>query len=321
MRISIAMATYNGAKYLQEQLDSFLCQTRQPDEFVVCDDGSTDATLAILDDFRLRVPFSVRIYRNEKNLGYIKNFENALSLCTGDVIFLSDQDDVWFSNKLSAMVAVLEMRPDIFVLQTDMVLAGEDLTPSPYTQLGNILSLGYRPETFITGCGTVLRKTWLDLVLPIPADVAAHDDWIHRLAVALGVRALHEKPLQYYRRHGGNASNWGVSQLAKMSNLDSLRAHGFLDATDGWKREHNRVRATWRRLDERYETVKDIGLADRQPWALFELDRQTNALCSRIQNMTLSRFKRFPRLLIMWMRGGYSQFAGWKSVVKDILRP
>lgn len=321
MRISIAMATYNGAKYLQEQLDSFLYQTRQPDELVVCDDGSTDATLEILEAFREQAPFDVRIYHNESNLGYIKNFEKALSLCTGDIIFLSDQDDVWFCNKVEKMTSILAIRHDIFVLQTDMVLADENMNPTRHTQLGNILALGHSPDTFLTGCGTAIRKEWLDLALPIPAEVAAHDNWIHRLALTLGVRALHEKPLQYYRRHGDNASNWLASKPVRMTGFDALRESGLRDATAGWRGELERVRATRSRLGQSINILKGLGLADRQAAAMAALSRHMEDLNDRIFNVAMPRFKRLPRILVQWKRGGYRHFAGWKSAIKDILRP
>lgn len=321
MKISIAMATYNGAKYLQEQLDSFVAQTRQPDELVVCDDVSTDTTVDILESFRQQAPFTVRIYRNEKNLGYIKNFEKALSLCTGDIIFLSDQDDVWFNNKIAEMAAILDIRHDIFVLQADMVLADENMNPTSYTQLGNILSVGHSPDIFLAGCGTAIRKEWLDLALPIPAEVAAHDNWIHRLALVLDVRVIHGKPLQYYRRHGDNASRGYASRPVKMTQLDTFRQHGFRDATTGWRRELERIKASWLRISESTETLKKLGLSDRQATAMKTLNRRMENLNHRIEMMALSRVERLPRVLGMWSGGGYSDFAGWKSAVKDLIRP
>ena len=99
MKASIALATYNGERYLQEQLNSFLHQTRLPDEIIACDDCSTDRTMDILESFAISALFAVYIYRNAINLGYTKNFERAISLCSGDVIFLSDQDDVWFPKR------------------------------------------------------------------------------------------------------------------------------------------------------------------------------------------------------------------------------
>lgn len=321
VRISIAMATYNGARYLQEQLDSFLYQTRLPDELVVCDDGSTDATLEILEAFGQQAPFAVHICRNETNLGYVRNFEKALSLCTGDIIFLSDQDDVWFCDKIEKMTAVLATRPDVFLLQTDMVLADADMNPTLRTQLGNIRSLGYSSDTFLFGCSMAIRKAWLKLALPIPAEITAHDNWIHGLAMALGVRALHQRPLQYYRRHASNASNSITSSPAKVTALDALRVSGLRDATKGWQRELEWRKATWSRIGESAKTLESLGLADRQSSAMSTLARHMQDLSDRIQNMTVPRLRRLPRVMGLWMRGGYRQFAGWKSAAKDILRP
>ena len=321
MQISIAMATYNGAKYLQEQLDSFLQQTRLPDELVVCDDGSTDATVEILEAFIQHAPFAVHICRNETNLGYIKNFEKVLSLCTGDIIFLSDQDDVWFSNKIEEMAGILETRQDIFVLQTDMVLADEDMNPTSYTQLGNIRALQQSPDTFMFGCGTAVRKAWCDLLLPIPSDMVTHDNWIHRLALALDARALHDKPLQYFRRHGNNASNWLASNPVGMSQLDAFRAHGFNDASEGWTRELERSKATLERICERIGVLKEFGLDARQLVAVSMLSSQIKNLSHRIRIVKTPRITRLPHVLAMLMRGGYRQFSGWKSAAKDIFRP
>ena len=103
MNISIAMATYNGAKFLREQLDSIAAQTLPPYELVICDDGSTDSTLAIAREFAKEVNFPVRIYLNEHNLGFADNFLKAASLCEGDWIAFSDQDDVWLPHKLATV--------------------------------------------------------------------------------------------------------------------------------------------------------------------------------------------------------------------------
>ena len=95
MNLSIALATYNGAVYLKEQLESIAAQTRTPDELVISDDQSTDDTLRVIEEFAATAGFPVRLSVNEANLGIAKNFEKAISLCRGDLIFLSDQDDVW----------------------------------------------------------------------------------------------------------------------------------------------------------------------------------------------------------------------------------
>src|SRR4051812_8879073 len=98
------MATYNGARYLPEQLQSFLCQTVMPDELVVCDDVSTDGTVSIIQEFAKSTAINVRLIVNECNLGFTRNFEQAIQHCTGDVIFFCDQDDVWFCQKIETML-------------------------------------------------------------------------------------------------------------------------------------------------------------------------------------------------------------------------
>jgi glycosyltransferase involved in cell wall biosynthesis len=99
MNFSVAICTYNGGLYLREQLDSILSQTIPVEEIVVCDDASTDNTLKILDEYQAKFPTLFKIYKNGKSLGFIKNFEKAINLCTKDFILLSDQDDIWFPEK------------------------------------------------------------------------------------------------------------------------------------------------------------------------------------------------------------------------------
>ena len=103
MKVSIALATYNGEKYLREQLDSILSQSIQDFELVACDDCSTDSTLKILNEYAEK-DFRVKVFTNEKNLGFKKNFEKAIFLCSGDYIALSDQDDIWTENHLQVLL-------------------------------------------------------------------------------------------------------------------------------------------------------------------------------------------------------------------------
>ena len=322
MRISIAMATYNGAKYLQDQFDSFLYQTRQPDELVVCDDGSTDGTLAILETFREQAPFSVHICRNETTLGYTKNFEKAMSLCTGEIIFLSDQDDVWFCNKIEVMAATLATRQDIFVLQADMVLAHEDMTPTAHTQLGNILALGHKSNMFVHGCGTAFRRSFLNLALPVPGKAIGHDHWIHFLARALEVRMLFHSSLQYYRRHGDNLSKTSfASRPTRVTGFNALRDSLLRDVTCDWRNELETLKEARSRLAESTNALRNLSLSDRQGAAISLLDRCIEGISHRIALLTAPRIQRLPRVVALWMSGRYRDFAGWKSAVMDMLRP
>ena len=111
MKLSVALCTYNGEKFLKKQLDSILNQSVAVDEIVICDDGSTDTTVQIVNDYLLRYPNVIRLFINEINLRSNKNFEKAVSLCTGDYIFLSDQDDIWRSDKVAETLAVFKQNP------------------------------------------------------------------------------------------------------------------------------------------------------------------------------------------------------------------
>src|SRR6266542_888200 len=104
MKISVAIGTYNGEKFLNVQLESILQQTIPVHEIIVCDDHSGDDTINILREFEVSYPSLLKIFANEKNLGVVKNFEKAISLCTGNIIFLADQDDVWNNNKVESVL-------------------------------------------------------------------------------------------------------------------------------------------------------------------------------------------------------------------------
>jgi glycosyltransferase involved in cell wall biosynthesis len=133
MKLSIALATCNGQRFLRDQLDSFLSQTRRPDELVVCDDRSEDQTLEILTEFRASASFPVRILQNEHRLGITKNFEQVVGRCDGDVIFLSDQDDSWASEKLTRHEAVYLTHPDVGLVFSNGEVVDEALAPLGYT--------------------------------------------------------------------------------------------------------------------------------------------------------------------------------------------
>src|SRR6186997_149500 len=111
MRVSIAMCTCNGERFLAEQLDSILAQSRPPDEIVICDDASTDGTWALLTTFAPKAPCPVTLRRNDTRLGVIGNFSQAMTLATGDAIALADQDDVWHPMKLEKLEGALRANP------------------------------------------------------------------------------------------------------------------------------------------------------------------------------------------------------------------
>lgn len=204
IRVSIALATLNGAPHLRQQLDCYLSQDRLPDELVICDDGSTDETLEIVRDFAASAPFEVRIHQNPDGLGVAGNFAKALSLCTGDLVLLSDQDDVWFRQKLSALVDHHAADPHLLYVH-DIRAFYPDGRWSDRSFLEAARAHGFERAPLIKGCATAISRPLLEFGLPIYGD-RAHDAWFHDLSRRLGSRYVLPQVLQGYRLHPGQAS-------------------------------------------------------------------------------------------------------------------
>lgn len=212
MRLSIALCTYNGSAFLREQLDSFLAQSTMPDELVVCDDGSTDATLDILEQFSARAPFPVRVHRNVSNLGVRANFVQATGLCSGDFIALADQDDVWLPDKLEraerALLTTADPANGLYCTRLQYVdarLLPLGLSAVP-TRIGFDNAI---VENIATGCSAVFGKGIRDLMIRSdPAHMEMHDWWIYLIASAFGAVIYDREPSLLYRQHGGSVTGW-----------------------------------------------------------------------------------------------------------------
>jgi glycosyltransferase involved in cell wall biosynthesis len=215
MKVSVALCTYNGEKYLSEQLESFANQTRVPDELIVCDDLSTDNTVQIVESFQQSAPFNVRLYMNESRLGSTKNFEQAISMSKGDVIFLSDQDDWWYQDKINIILKYFPHKEKYGGLFSDAEIVDESLT-SQYRNLwesigfdtiqrkkfseGNSIPVLLK-HNVVTGATMAFDADFKDILLPIP-EIWIHDAWISLLLAYTSRLQMIEQPLIKYRQHG-----------------------------------------------------------------------------------------------------------------------
>jgi glycosyltransferase involved in cell wall biosynthesis len=222
MKISIALATYNGSDFILPQLNSFLNQTLQPDEVVVSDDNSNDDTVSLINDFAVTAPFNVKVFVNDNTLGYAGNFNVALIQTTGDLVFLSDQDDVWFPEKLQYMVSVAVKEPNYFIYMNDALLTDSNLNSVDLTKFQQIKSAGFSSNSFVMGCCCAIRREFLDFVLPIPVNVKAHDNWLVEIADCFDAKLIDPTVLQFYRRHGKNESQFIANSLFKVNKLDRI---------------------------------------------------------------------------------------------------
>lgn len=325
--VSVALATYNGRRYLPEQLASLAAQTRRPDELVVCDDNSTDGSVELLELFARTAPFPVRIHRNPSNLGVLRNFEKALSLCEGDIVFLSDQDDVWLPEKIDEIVKLFEASPGALAILNDKLIADEDLVPTGATMLGNIRGFGSPDGNFVAGCCSAFRREWLGIALPIPDGAIAHDTWLIGLAHRLGLVSISEKALQYYRRHESNVSQNRYSAPRRVGFAKRLgsEAAGLFRRSPGaaaafWQPFLDSTAAEIRRIEERLEELGRLGLGDRAGAALDRLREQGAAMAERQRLAAASPARRAGPVWRLWRSGGYRHFSGWKSALKDLLQ-
>ena len=224
MNISIAMATFNGAKYINEQLLSLAHQELLPHELVAVDDGSSDETVLLLREFSQIAPFPVRIYQNEFRLGYGMNFLKAAALCTGDAISFCDQDDFWLPAKLSCVGAAMSDR------QADFVAHSADVTDSHLIKTGQRypdICLDAFWDTrdggtdFFPGFAiTISQNFFASIQLHLEQrkfTIEAHDELICELATAGWKRYELSESLVQYRQHIGNLIGYHGITLKKRS--------------------------------------------------------------------------------------------------------
>lgn len=205
MKISVCLATYNGEKYIKEQVKSILYQLSDTDELIISDDISTDSTVAIINSFN---DARIKVNINEKKLGVSANFNSALLKASGDIIFLSDQDDIWLESKVSTSLFHLETY-DLIVTNCKVIDKNNITIHESYFDVVNsgkgLIKNLYR-STYL-GCCLAFNKKVLKAILPIPKNLMMyHDWWIGFIAEQNFKVYFLNKPLLLYRRHNSTTS-------------------------------------------------------------------------------------------------------------------
>jgi hypothetical protein len=329
LRVSIAMCTYQGERFLPEQLDSIAGQTRLPDEMVVCDDGSTDGTVGLLESFAADAGFPVKVIRNERNLGSTKNFEQAIGAVSGDVIALSDQDDVWHAGKLATIEEALEADQGASAVFTDADLIDD---ASRSTGYGLWDTIGFTRElrrrvasgdavpqllvgNVVTGAALAFRSSFRDLVLPIPQGWV-QDAWIGLLLAAAGRLLPLDDSLIRYRVH--QAQQIGVPPAR--SRLDMFR-HRMQLGRRALKQERPVLMAQAEAFSQAAERLRSM--ADRYPCPPGVLeDIEEKVRHFRVRGAMLEDPHRWRSVSREWSAGAYGRYShGAISAAKDLLLP
>lgn len=207
VRISVCMAVYNGANFIQAQIASILPQVGDRDEIIIVDDGSRDNTIAVIEEFCDK---RIRIVRQEQNRGVVQTFGRALEEARGEIIFLSDQDDIWRSDKVRKFLELLASQPGVTVAMSDAVIidaTGNAISGPKFGSkrfhrgvLPNLVRNRYQ------GSAMAFRRSILEYCLPFPPGIPMHDAWIGLVNQLVGKAGFVNEPLLYYRRHGSNDS-------------------------------------------------------------------------------------------------------------------
>ncbi|MDQ1088725.1 glycosyltransferase family 2 protein [Siphonobacter sp. SORGH_AS_1065] len=324
MKISVAMCTYNGSRFLREQLESIRSQSHPVDELVICDDRSKDDTIQILENFATQVPFPVHIHVNPSNLGSTKNFEKCLNLCSGDVIFCCDQDDRWHPQKVEKQVHYLQQHPEMEAVFSDAQVINDDSQPIGKTiwqeiefdtvaqerwknnKAYEILFGGY----VVTGATLAIRRRILSSVSPFPVAYKEliHDAWIAIVLSLQGNIGFIPEELLFYRKHSTQQVGFGEKKEK-------------VTMSDRFNRDRKLKLAPLQEKATNLELLQQL-LKARQDIPAEKLTQLTQRQKHFNVRATLpdSRLKRFPLVLNEWIRGRYafSSKDWWLPLLGDL---
>ena len=331
-KISIALCTYNGAKFIIRQLESFSAQTRLPDELVICDDCSSDATVEIIRDFISNAPFPVWLQVNQTNLGSTKNFEKAISSCAGELIYLSDQDDLWLPDKIARIEAEFEKNPKVGMVFSDAEIVDENLQPLGRTLWSFTFSDEKREvaragkffdvllaQNVVTGATMAFRAEFRKTFTPIPEGIPnlIHDGWISLVIAGEAEVVFIDEPLVKYRQHA--AQQLGIGYEATLA-VDFNERRNRYGASIAFS--ENEV-ARLKQMEEIFAVYPQFARKRGGTIEFANLIEEKRAKIAHYEarrRLPLTRFGRLLPVLREVSSGRYRRFSkGWLSAAKDLL--
>lgn len=321
MNISVALCTHEGSRFVVRQAESILRQTRVPDEVVLSDDASSDRTVELVESvFSAHTDIRLRVLRNERPLGVVENFQQAVLATSGDIVFLSDQDDQWRPTKIERMLAEFDRKPELLLLHTDALLVDEQGASLGLTlfdsleasneeitglESGRAFSVLLR-RNLALGASMAFRRELLDVAIPF-GDAWVHDEWLAIVGASQGTGAvgvLREQLLDY-RQHSNNQI--GAQKRSGLAKLARLREP---------RRERNeRLRRASDQLLNRLvgSSVADFVLAEVQRKVAHEHVRS---------EYPASRRRRIRPIANELRTGRYAASGrGWAGALADLLQP
>lgn len=321
MKASVVLAAFNGADFIGEQLESIAAQTVVPDELIVLDDRSTDSTPEVVESFIKDSPLKVFYSVNSSRLGCTRNFLKGIALASGDLIFLSDQDDYWLPNKIERFLCAAESNPESLVFTCDCFVTDRALNGKK-TKLSIMRSCGFSESHFIAGSCSAIRKRYSDFMLPGTGEILSHDDFLVGLSILARKRYFIAEPLQYFRRHEGNVSD-GIAKSPGGGNVLSKVAYFFRRFIDLSTLDMDaKIRSEQIKLNKavliaksepKMGNIRNSEIEDMKENIVF-LENRKNILSKR-------RILRIIPILILLTSGFYNEKIGVFVAIKDCIRP
>jgi glycosyltransferase involved in cell wall biosynthesis len=240
MKISIAMTSYNGEKYIREQIDSILNQTYRNFELIICDDCSSDSTWSILKKYSMQ-DSRIICYRNDVNMGFKRNFEKAMGLCKCQYIALADQDDIWTKEHLEILLT--------YKSSYSLVCSNAEYLTSDGVKTGSLVKKMNEKEinadrdrqlfillfnNFVQGCTVLFDKDMLNTTLPIPDEIEFHDYWLGIISILYNGIYYVDKITVLYRRHDDNVTKY--NSLGRIKNYKKTTNNRYILSTILWKK-------------------------------------------------------------------------------------
>ncbi len=320
-RVSVAVCTYRGQAYLKAQLDSIAQQTRLPDEIIIVDDNSQDATLEVAKAFAKSVDLSVQVLVNQPQLGVTKNFEKAISICSGEIIVLADQDDVWHPEKLQIFCAMFAADADMGLVFSNADVVDEDLHTLGYSfwqtlgfdgheqamvEAGDALTVLLR-RNVVAGATMAFRSKFRDLYLPIET-TWPHDAWIVLLLAAVSKVGFTQQCLIQYRQHHHNVCGAREKQDGLREQLNAAQrtvAQDYLNKAERYQL-----------LVSRLQQGEYVSILAKQniTGCVQHLKLRASIACGDVS--WLKRWRYIGREVVNKHYFLYS--GGWRSVLKDM---
>ena len=316
LSIAVAMCTCNGSRYVREQLQSIARQTTAADELVVCDDGSTDQTAAMVEEFAAGSPIRVRLVRNPIALGCTRNFEQAIRLCSSQIIVLADQDDIWKPNKLGAIARSFSHQPGAGYVFSDAEIVDER---GSRLELSLWETVGFKAPQFtpsrqvamllkrnlVTGAAMAFRASLRGILLPIPP-AWNHDYWLALLGSVFSYGVPIPERLFHYRRHFGQRLGCGKDSLLQRVKTSIASAPDY--------------RAKGARMAELRERVAACARTANCPLGHLRMVAEKELHLSRRALIRSARGgARIAPLIREAASGRYQRFSfSWGSMIRDL---